>query len=166
MLEIGFWIGPTPGVAPDPSLRAQYADRSHTQATDRWIIMHLHIPLDELTFRPGVTLWYPGVRMMTVYQSQTIMRPAAVTPGLTADYRAEFRYTQTYARGRLNTGNLRNYNERTESFICRRGGRWYFGINQSNAIIALARELGLPSGYADTINEFVSILITTHVNCD
>lgn len=55
ILELAFWIGPIAGVAPTAAQRAAYADTTHTVAADRWVIFHLHIPLDQYTFRQEIT---------------------------------------------------------------------------------------------------------------
>ncbi|KAJ6105101.1 hypothetical protein N7523_010175 [Penicillium sp. IBT 18751x] len=59
ILEIAFWIGSEVGVA-NADIRATYADRSHTAATDRWIVFHLHIPLDRTTLRQRGPDYYLG----------------------------------------------------------------------------------------------------------
>ncbi|KAL6229244.1 hypothetical protein BDW75DRAFT_249985 [Aspergillus navahoensis] len=167
LLEIGFWIGPTPGVAPDDTLRAQYADTSHTAATDRWIIMHLHIDLGRLTFRSNSPAWYPGVTTVTVYHSQGTYRPPAVTQGRTADLRAEFRRSSNYANGVWNTGDLRDYNARTQALRCfvpaqtgnrnnhnqAESHRLYVGSSRANQIRE-TRGVTRPGGYMELLNGF------------
>ncbi|RFU27961.1 hypothetical protein B7463_g8376, partial [Scytalidium lignicola] len=46
LLEVAFWIGPQVGVQPAPDLLVLYSDSDHTAYPDRWVIFHLHIPLD------------------------------------------------------------------------------------------------------------------------
>ncbi|KAF7165321.1 hypothetical protein CNMCM5623_009526 [Aspergillus felis] len=139
ILELAFWMGPTLGVA-DSTVRTNYADRSHTAATDRWVVMHMHIPLDGDTFMGGDNVLYVGVRNMGIYHSQGVYRPPAVTPGFAQGYRAEFRYTSSYANGAYNTGDLQDYNSRTDTIACprqRRGNsaqRWYVGRNRDSTV--------------------------------
>lgn len=135
ILELAFWMGPTVGVA-DSTVRANYGDRSHTAATDRWIVMHMHIPVDTDTFVGANGAWYVGVRTMGIYHSQGVTLPHAVTRGFSQGYRAEFRYANSYNDGQNNRGNLQDYNSRTETIACpqqRRNNssrRWYVGLNR------------------------------------
>ncbi|KAJ5757765.1 uncharacterized protein N7511_006459 [Penicillium nucicola] len=150
ILEVAFWIGAEVGVA-NAATRATYSDRSHTSATDRWVIFHLHIPLDDttLTQNRAATTWYVGVNTLDVYHSQGITRPSVVTRGRTPDYRAEYRLSNTYARGGQNTGSLQNYNSRTETLGCYRApGRWYIGNDRTSVINGLTTEQRTTPNYA------------------
>lgn len=153
-------MGPTPGVA-DTTVRANYGDRSHTAATDRWIVFHFHITLDQRTFRSGQENWYVGVNTMDIYHSQGIRRPGVVTHGYTSDFRAEYRYSNTYNQGRQNTGSLRDYNSRAESISCNfnRNSRWYVGMDESETINGLGATQQQSAGYARLLNSFVSFLL-------
>lgn len=150
-LEIAFWIGPQVGVAPSSSLHAQYADTSDTAYTDRWVIFHLHLPLDQNTFYQNVDAYYMGARATTVYHSQTYTRPAAVSVGYTANYRAEYRYSSTYS-GSRNRGTMANYNSRTPDIECPTSGagsRWY---------VDRPRTVG--SGLQELMHDFVSFFFS------
>lgn len=151
-------MGPTPGVA-DATVRANYADRSHTAATDRWIVIHFHITLDSNTLQSGANGWYVGVNTMGIYHSQGIRRPGVVTHGYTSDYRAEYRYSNSYAGGAQNTGDLRNYNSRTETISCNfnRNSRWYVGRDETDTINGLGATQQQNAGYARLLNNFVSL---------
>ncbi|RAH47433.1 chitinase [Aspergillus brunneoviolaceus CBS 621.78] len=157
ILELAFWIGPTAGETPSDSLRAQYADASHTFEPDRWIIFHLHIVRDRGTFwrggnrKPG---FFPGVTAMGVYQSQTIHE----FPARNGDPRAEFVFSSNYRLGELNSGPMRDYNSRTQTLECRRDRngqqlRWYIGRDLENAVSGL-RDQGRPAGYSEILNQF------------
>jgi chitinase len=139
-------------------VRAKYADRSHTAATDRWVVFHLHIDLDELTFLNDKKNYYVGVKTMHLYHSQGIRRPPPVTPGGPSNYRAEFRLSNGYAKGRYNKGSLQNYNDRVETLTCnfRQDGRWYPGNDRSATIRGLGETQRGLLGYAEALNEFVS----------
>jgi chitinase len=160
ILELAFWMGPTVGVA-DSTVRANYGDRSHTAATDRWIVMHMHIPLDTDTFMGGDNVWYVGVRNMGIYHSQGVYLPRAVTPGVTPGYRAEYRYSSSFASGQYNTGNLQDYNSRTDTIACprqRRGNaaqRWYVGRNRDSTVPGSANP---NADYGQLLNDFVGSL--------
>ena len=112
ILELAFWIGPTPGTAPSAAFRAQYADSTHTAATDRWVVFHFHIDLDTRTFLPNADNWYLGVVTVGLYHGQDIVRPAAVTPGYPAEH---VRWWQ------LQYWELANYNTRTQALSCNIG---------------------------------------------
>lgn len=89
ILELAFWIGPTPGVAPDAALRDRYRDMSHPDSPgtrDRWIVFHFHIPVDSNTFYNTPAALYMGVGVVGVYHSQGIYRAQS-----NIDYRAEYR---------------------------------------------------------------------------
>ncbi|KNG80015.1 hypothetical protein ANOM_011812 [Aspergillus nomiae NRRL 13137] len=152
VLEIAFWIGSTPGVTPTDEIRNRYRDRSHTHRTDRWIVFHLHIQLIERTF--------PGVTILDVYHSQTITRPSVVTRGRRADFRAQYQYTGSYARGSFNNGDLQNYNARSDAIARPINGnrRWYIGVDRADAIRDLEAGTSLPTGYAELLNSFVRAL--------
>ena len=169
-LELAFWIGPTPGVTPSEQLRSQYVDTSHTAATDRWIIFHLHFQIDDQVFYTGTsnsnrpTQWHPGVTTIDVYHSQTVTRPGVVTHGgRRADQRAEYRYSPSYdPSGNINTGVMQNYNARTHLLQCpipQRGQgirrRWYIGVGREREI-AEAEQGGTrrPFGYAELLDRF------------
>ncbi|KAK9418097.1 putative chitinase [Seiridium unicorne] len=156
ILEAAFWMGPTVGAA-NATVRSNYDDRSHTAAQDRWIIFHLQIPADSLRFYPQVQAYYPGVTTVDLYHSQDIMIPTAVPRGVYVDYRAEFRYSSTYAGGEYNTGNFQNYNTRTEAVTCPLGNgartRWYVGRDQANAIDQFSRT-GRPGDLSELMNSF------------
>ncbi|GIJ85577.1 hypothetical protein Asppvi_004436 [Aspergillus pseudoviridinutans] len=156
ILELAFWMGPTLGVA-DSTVRTNYGDRSHTVATDRWIVMHMHIPLDTHTFVGVDNVWYVGVRNMGIYHSQGSYQPRAITPGHARGSRAEFRYSSSYADGNYNTGDLRDYNSRTDTIACprqRRGDaaqRWYPGRRRDSTVPGSAN----PSAdYGQLLNNF------------
>lgn len=160
ILELAFWMGGTVGVA-DSTARANYGDRSHTAGTDRWIVMHMHIPLDADTFMGGDNVLYLGVRNMGIYHSQGVYRPGSVTPGFQRGYRAEYRYSSSYAAGRYNTGDLQDYNSRTDTIACpqqRRGNsaqRWYVGRNRDSTVPGSASS---DADYGRLLNEFVCSL--------
>ncbi|KAE8315354.1 hypothetical protein BDV41DRAFT_586825 [Aspergillus transmontanensis] len=169
-LELAFWIGPTPGVTPSKQLRSQYVDTSHTAATDRWIIFHLHFQIDDQVFYTGTsnsnrpTQWHPGVTTIDVYHSHTVTRPGVVTHGgRRADQRAEYRYSTSYdPSGNINTGVMQNYNARTHVLQCpipQRGQgirrQWYIGVGREREI-AEAEQGGTrrPFGYAELLDHF------------
>jgi hypothetical protein len=152
-LEIAFWIGPQVGETPSQSLRARYSDTADTEYADRWIIFHLHIYVDQRTFFPNVPAYYVGARATTVYHSQTYTYPGAVTRGLRANYRAEYRYSTNY-RGGGNSGNLQDYNSRTPAIACPTSDhRWYVG-----------RQRDVSSGLPELIMQFVCFSILLHMN--
>lgn len=156
MLEIAFWIGNEVGVA-DSTIRARYADRSHTAATDRWIVFHLHLPLDTTTFRHQGSTWYVAINTMDVYHSQGVRRPVVVTRGRVPDYRAEYRLSRTYARGTSNTGALQDYNSRTETIGCRSSpGRWFIGYDRTSVINGLTAEQRSVANYALNLETLVN----------
>ena len=83
LLEIAYWIGPSPGVTPTAAQETsmnlnQYRDRSRGRTgTDRWVVFHIH-------FHPGPHLlddWdettYIGTNSIRMYHGQT----ASVTRG-------------------------------------------------------------------------------------
>ncbi|KAL4756308.1 uncharacterized protein BDW70DRAFT_164611 [Aspergillus foveolatus] len=157
ILELAFWMGPTVGVA-DSTVRTNYGDRSHTAATDRWIVMHMHIPLDGDTFMGGGdNVLYVGVRNMGIYHSQGVYLPQAVSRTVTPGYRAEYRYTSSYAGGRYNTGSLQDYNSRTDTIACpqqRRGNsaqRWYVGRERGSTVPGSASP---NADYGQLLNDF------------
>ncbi|KAE8361527.1 glycoside hydrolase [Aspergillus caelatus] len=168
ILELAFWIGPTPGVTPSNQLRSQYVDTSHTAATDRWIIFHLHFDIDDNVFfiRRGranranqPTEWYPGVTTIDVYHSQTATRPGVVTHGgRRADQRAEFRYSITWRGGRENTGTMQDYNARTHVMQCPIRDiqqRWYIGFGRERQIAEAERGgTRRPFGYTELLDRF------------
>lgn len=123
LVEVAFWIGPTPGTAPAAATRTLYGDATHTAATDRWIVMHLHCPLDANTFQPGNTHGrFPGVEAISIYHGQTIVQAGST-------YRVNYRYTASYAAGQYNVAPYTNYGTRTEVLSCAtpRPRRWYIG---------------------------------------
>lgn len=160
-------MGPTVGVA-DSTVRANYRDRSHTAATDRWIVMHMHIPLDEATFMGGDNVLYVGVRNMGIYHSQGVYLPRAVSQTVTPGYRAEYRYTRSYAEGRYNTGSLQDYNSRTDTIACpqqRRGNsaqRWYVGQEQGSTVPGSASP---NADYGQLLNDFVGSFSLDRCTC-
>jgi chitinase len=154
ILEVAYWIGPTPGVAPTAANLATYGDNSHTVATDRWVVFHLHIGLDADTFYQGGNNqfnFYPGVTFMSVYHSQTLH------PGTSNQApRAEYIFSNSYSQ-RTNTGTMTNYNTRSQALDCNQQGtptRWYIGRDNANAVAGL-RTTGRPSDYAEAMNQFV-----------
>lgn len=159
ILEVAFWLGPSPGVAPTTAMLTQYGDVTHTGAgyPDRWVVFHFHIPLDRATFQYQNN-WYPGVETVSVYHSGTVMQPEAETyePGFEAEYRAEWRLANSadIAFNTPYTG-LRNYNARTQPVACDRSDsdyRWYVGIDRTGAIDSVPR----PEGFSQLMNRFVS----------
>lgn len=169
ILEMAFWIGSTVGVAPSGtgtnSPRYTYGDDSHFRSTtpDRWVVMHLHIPIDQYTFRGNTEGWYPGVTTVTMYHSQDVVRPTAVTRGATPDYRAEYRYSRNYALGAENTGAQAGFNDRAQALSCdMRSGtttqrRWFLGYDNADNIVALNQEAGVrtrPTQLATLLNRF------------
>lgn len=92
-LELAYWMGPQVGVN-DTTVRNLWGDSTHTAATDRWIVFHLHIPVDQHTFLTGEEAqgYYPGVTTMDLYHGQGIRRVGAVTTGAVASHRVEYRY--------------------------------------------------------------------------
>ncbi|KAF5560716.1 glycoside hydrolase superfamily [Fusarium napiforme] len=160
MFEVGFWIGPTPGVAPSAGLRARYSDLQHTSPHDRWVVFHFHVPLDGDTFMTGESDWYLGIASFGVFHSHDVLRPPRVDRTIRLqDFRAEYRYSNTYANGQHNTGALQNYNERALPFSCNRRrdrtnqSRWYLGYNYAGSIREL-RNRGRPYDLANLINTF------------
>lgn len=157
ILELAFWIGPTPGTVPTAEMLEIYGDIGDTAHTDLWVIFHLHIPRDASTF-PSLSStqrnFFPGVRAMGVYHSQTLHYV-----GDDADPRAEFEFADTYAGGGYNTGTMTNYNTRTQTLQCRDNGRWYIGRDSVTAIQAAQRQnANLPAQYVTALNAFVSWL--------
>ncbi|KAJ5552097.1 glycoside hydrolase family 18 protein [Penicillium frequentans] len=126
ILELAFWIGPTPGTAPSAGMLATYGDSGDTVYSDLWIVFHLHIPRTASTFSPDTTTetggLSPGISALGVYHSQTLRLMGS------ADPRAESRYASTYTG--YNTGTLANYNARSQAIECG-SGRWYIGINST-----------------------------------
>lgn len=123
LVEIAFWIGPIPGTAPAAATRTLYGDSTHTAATDRWIVMHLHCPLDVNTFQAGNTAGrFPGVEAISIYHGQNIIQAGAT-------YRVDYRYTRSYAGGAYNVAPYTDYGTRTEVLSCAasRPQRWYVG---------------------------------------
>ncbi|RFN51329.1 hypothetical protein FIE12Z_4383 [Fusarium flagelliforme] len=158
ILEIGFWIGPNLGIRPIPAIQDRFSDPNHSQGRDRWIVVHLHIPLSELTFRIGSFDWEIGVSSFGMYHSQDTQRPNPGPSGITPHYRAEWRYTDSYAEGYYNTGAMRNYNIRMEPFNCRyvdqrNRGLWYPGHDYSRSLETL-REEHRTTAMARSINRF------------
>ncbi|KAL2280935.1 hypothetical protein FJTKL_12240 [Diaporthe vaccinii] len=156
ILEMAYWIGSTAGVAPGGtgtnSPRYTYGDNSHFTSTtpDRWVVMHLHIPIEQYTFRGNTRGWYPGVTTVTMYHSQGYVRPSAVTRGASPDYRAEYRYSPNYASGSMNTGATAGFNDRAQALSCdMRGGgsgvqaRWFIGYDNADNINALNTASGV-----------------------
>lgn len=170
ILEMAYWIGSTVGVAPGGtgtnSPRYTYGDNSHFTSTtpDRWVVMHLHIPIDQYTFRGNTQGWYPGVTTVTMYHSQGYVRPSAVTRGESPDYRAEYRYSPNYASGSMNTGATAGFNDRAQALSCdMRGGgsgvqaRWFIGYDNADNINALNAASGVrarPTELAALLNRF------------
>ncbi|KAE8131505.1 hypothetical protein BDV38DRAFT_290072 [Aspergillus pseudotamarii] len=130
--------------------------QGHTHGTDRWIVFHLHIQLNRRTFYERADTWVPGVTTLDVYHSQTITRPSVVTRGRRADFRAQYQYTSSYARGSFNNGDLQNYNARSAAIACPINGnrRWYVGVGRADAIRELEAGTSLPTGYAELLNSF------------
>ena len=111
------------GIAPTAELLDRYRDYTHTTGRDRWVVMHFHVNLDMRTFLPNADNWYLGVTTVTVYHSQDITQPRAITQGARADYRAEFRYSGSYGGGYNAPGSsMYNYNDRTRALACHIGG--------------------------------------------
>lgn len=134
---------------------ATYGDSGDTPNTDLWVVFHLHIPRDANTF-PTLSStqrnFYPGVRAMGVYHSQTLHYV-----GDDADPRAEYEFSDTYAGGDYNTGTMTNYNTRTQSLRCRNNGRWYIGRDSVTSLQDAQRQnANLPVAYATALNSFVS----------
>jgi hypothetical protein len=123
--------------------------------------MHMHIPLDRDTLRAVNGVWYLGVRNMGIYHSQGVYLPDAVTPGVTPGYRAQYRYSSSFANGRYNTGNLQDYNSRTDAIACpqqRRNNaaqRWYVGQNRDSTVPGSANA---NADYGQLLNDFVCSL--------
>ncbi|UZP46437.1 hypothetical protein NXS19_014249 [Fusarium pseudograminearum] len=166
ILEVAYWIGPSPGVEdPANSYRIRYRDQTHVNAVDRWVVFHLHIPLNANTFwteRNGVNNYYLGVSSFGMYHSQGVRRPGP-SGGYRGpiDYRAEWRYSTSYDRtGTLNTGAFVNYNERREPFNCRLpasgpapGPVFYLGRDYTAQIQDL-ETIGRHADLARLINQF------------
>ncbi|PYH90320.1 hypothetical protein BO71DRAFT_433949, partial [Aspergillus ellipticus CBS 707.79] len=157
ILEVAFWIGPTPGTAPSAELLARYSDTADTVYPDRWIIFHMHIPLDPSTFQhtnPRRPRFYPGVTAMGLYHSQTLHDVYRANP------RAEFRFSTTYNGGNDNTGAMRNYNSRVQSLRCATPrnslpSRWHIGRDSVDAIQRAQRaNANLPASYVRALNSF------------
>ncbi|ODM14596.1 hypothetical protein SI65_09941 [Aspergillus cristatus] len=71
--------------------------------------------------------------------TEDITRPSVVSRGYMPDYRAQYRYSRTYAGGSRNTENMHDYDARTQALSSNIGGnnRWYVGIDRSDAINTL-----------------------------
>lgn len=155
ILELAFWIGPTPGTAPTRANLDTYGDSDDTVNPDLWVIFHLHIPRDRNTFRDLTQTqrnFYPGVRAMGVYHSQSLHYM-----GNNADPRAEYEFSSNYAEGGYNTGNMENYNDRAQTLRCRDNSRWYIGRDSTTAITTAQRSnANLPVQYVNALNSFVS----------
>ncbi|KAH7165241.1 hypothetical protein EDB81DRAFT_942334 [Dactylonectria macrodidyma] len=150
LLELGFWIGPCPGEAPYPSLHAKYANRTHTKAVDRWIVMHVHIPLDQFTFTQIDGMWSIGVTTLTMYLSHAIYNPL----DRTKDPQPEFRFADTVLDGALNKGIFKNYNSRSQVLRCfwNTRKRWYLGAGSISSVKELP---GTPRPtYLETLDQF------------
>ena len=117
ILELAFWIGPTPGTAPTTAMLETYGDSGDTVHPDLWVIFHIHIPRIRSTFRENVVTTAgglsPAVSAIGVHHSQTLHYL-----GNRVDPRAEFRYSRTYARGIYNTGEMTSYNSRGTVIQC------------------------------------------------
>ncbi|KAJ5663807.1 glycoside hydrolase family 18 protein [Penicillium longicatenatum] len=153
ILELAFWIGPTPGTAPTAANLATYGDSDDTVNPDLWVVFHLHIPRDDNTFRDLTRAqrnFYPGVRAMGVYHSQTLHYM-----GNNADPRAEYEFSNNYAEGAYNGGNMENYNNRAQTLRCRDNSRWYIGRDSTTAITNAQRSnANLPVQYVNALNSF------------
>ncbi|KAK3943074.1 hypothetical protein QBC46DRAFT_447135 [Diplogelasinospora grovesii] len=174
ILEVAYWIGPTVGVAPSDAVRNRYIDTTHTTAPgDRWIIFHLHIPIDANTFRQGEYrdaqgrtqgIWYPGIRVINMYHGQTVAaRPPSVS-GYGANWRVEYRNNPNFGGGQPTPG-MTNYNSRSAAFVCPRGdeslpNRWYLG-QDNDAQITQLQQAGLEIGLANQLNQWGLLLYGT-----
>ncbi|KAG6365632.1 hypothetical protein INS49_007243 [Diaporthe citri] len=159
-------VGVAPGGTGNNSPRYTYGDNSHFTSTppDRWVVMHLHIPIDQYTFRGNTQGWYPGVTTVTMYHSQGCVRPSAVTRGATPDHRAEHRYSPDYASGSMNTGDAAGFNDRAQALSCgmRNGcsgvqARWFIGYDNAENINALNAAPGVrarPTQLAALLSRF------------
>ncbi|KAL7892931.1 hypothetical protein HDV64DRAFT_272901 [Trichoderma sp. TUCIM 5745] len=157
ILELAFWIGNTPGVAPTPEHRDRFRDRSHNinmpGHRDRWIVFHFHIPLDSNTLLNQLPGMHLGVSHAGVYHSQAIYRDYS-----DMDWRADYRFSPSYAHGLYNGGTRMNYNIREQILSCPTGGsnppqRWYPGFDYSDNINQL-RGISRNVDYATLLNEF------------
>ena len=75
-LEVAYWIGPTVNVAPSQDILDRYRDMRHNIAQDRWVIFHIHIPIDRNTFTqvgPGASGYRVGATAINVYHGQRVM---------------------------------------------------------------------------------------------
>lgn len=116
-LEIAYWIGPTPGVAPtaaeETNLRLNiYRDTTRGRTgRDRWVVFHIHfVPGPNLLadFEGRTFIGTPSIRM---YHGQT----ASVTRGaIRVDNR--------------DTGTTIAINSRSPLVNCPQGSLWYIGM--------------------------------------
>ena len=150
ILEVAFWIGPTPGIAPTAAMLETYGDSGDTVHSDLWVVFHIHIPCIQRTFqRREITTsggLSPAVSAIGVHHSQTLhyLRNRE-------DPRAEFRYSRNYARGRYNTGEMSLCNNRGRVIQCPDGEFWNMGIDNTQRLAT-----GSTTGYAQELNFFVS----------
>ncbi|KAJ5713893.1 Glycoside hydrolase superfamily [Penicillium malachiteum] len=124
ILELAFWIGPTPGVAPTPENLSTYGDSEDTIQTDRWVAIHIHIPRDGNTFQSNTT-----------------------------EARGVFPRISAIGVGNANSGSIQNYNARAQALSCVPGRRWAIGID-STADLQYAKNHQLPVVYAQALNDF------------
>lgn len=146
LVELAFWIGPVAGTAPAAETRTLYGDSTHTAARDRWIVMHLHCPLDVDTFRGSNDHGrFPGVEAISIYHGQEIYRTGST-------YRVEYRRTRSYADGEFNVAPFTDYGTRTEVLSCamrrnQRPARWYMGApletTSTNAFVQQLNRFGV-----------------------
>ncbi|KAH7139693.1 hypothetical protein B0J13DRAFT_624525 [Dactylonectria estremocensis] len=117
--------------------RCNVNDRNIYQPTycDSWLVMHLHIPLDEHTFEPVSRRSIPGIKAITIYPSQAIYVPEdnKVQP------RAEWRFHFDPRKDHYDQSPNRDYNKRGQVFFFNDDDdrdlwypgkdRWYPGTN-------------------------------------
>ena len=150
ILEVAFWIGPTPGTAPTPEMLLAFGDAGDTYRSDLWVVFHLHMPRNSNTFTSDVTangVLSPGVSTVNIYHSQTLHSLGRQNP------RAEFRFSSTYA-ATVNTGSLQNYNDRAYALRCPANQPWRIGV--PSARLQPAENGGLSVEYAQQLQDFVS----------
>ncbi|OIW28356.1 glycoside hydrolase [Coniochaeta ligniaria NRRL 30616] len=78
MLEVAYWIGPQVGTEPTDAVRARYTQRTHVNPQDRWVVFHLHIPIDSATFiqahdNPRARDYFVGVNVLNAFHGHRVV---------------------------------------------------------------------------------------------
>ncbi|KAJ9154789.1 Family 18 glycoside hydrolase [Pleurostoma richardsiae] len=174
ILEVVYWIGPPPNVAPSGELLARYSDSTHTTPPgDRWVVFHLHIPIDSYTLNPTVAVdanglrsrsWFPGVRTLAVYHGQTVNYSP---PAAARNYRGRAAWRVQYMNNPSVTNQpdqgMTNYNSRTTALNCpvpnsaNTVNRWYIGLDATARIQQVndqSRRLANSTLFARRLNQW------------